>query len=333
MVANSTPTGRTADKHGRFHGAANYLNSTWTVLRSSRSDTNKRPSFSSAFNEALSSAGLQTLHPDVPLRWLRELFGATKKVDGCYVPSDKYTTLDHHNTDACSTCCFYAADLRQARQCLKRHLQQPDQATMERIDAVSGVRRIIYDLETALDGHKAEANRDISYHKTCVSGATQRYERLATQFQSVLDNMGAMDMCTQSPLCKEEEELCLSSSMEWHVVSSDHQQDKLVPSWNESPQPGPTYFMSGEAHYVHIFCAESCGYPTVPPHFSRNLVYCRSERVGGSKSSVDTLSTLADVLLGGPAIGTEVPPLYRSGYGPEGLLQNGDARASPFDEP
>lgn len=103
-------------------------------------------------------------------------------------------------------------------------------------------------------------------------------------------------------------------------MPSDYQQDKSVPAWNLSPQPGPTYFMSGETHYVHIFCVESCGETTGPSRFSRNVVYSRSERVGGAKSSDNTLSTLSDMLLGGECSGVGDPPVYRSGFGPDGAL-------------
>jgi len=327
VVANSTPTGRTADKPGRYHGAANYLNSRWTVLRSSRSDTYKRPSFPSAFNEALSSARLQTVHPDVPLRWLRELFGATKKVDGCYVPSDKYKTLYPHETDACSTCCVYAADLRQARQSLKRHLEQPDQATMERIDAVSGVRRIISDLETALDGHKAGANRAISYHKTCVSGAAQRYDRLATQFQSVFWITWARWTCAPSRRSARRRRSCACRAA-WSGTSCPRTTSRTMwcPAGMSRRNRGRPTSCRGKLTMSTSFAPRAAGTRRAP------LVSHAASSIAAASASAGASLPIADVLLGGPAIGTEVPPLYRSGYGPERLLL-GDARASPFHEP
>ena len=90
-----------------------------------------------------------------------------------------------------------------------------------------------------------------------------------------------------------------------------------MPVWNQSPQPGPTYFMSGDTHYVHIFCTESCGTASGPSRFSRNIVLTRSETIGGAKSSDDRLSTLCNVLLGSLDIGIDDPPVYRTGYGPE----------------
>jgi len=74
VCAHRTPSGRTPDKNGRFHGAAYYLDGKWTVLRASNND-DERVSFASGFNEALAAAGLTKVHVDVPRRWLRELSG------------------------------------------------------------------------------------------------------------------------------------------------------------------------------------------------------------------------------------------------------------------
>ena len=139
-------------------------------------------------------------------------------------------------------------------------------------------------MTAALEDHKAEAARALAYHRNCLSGAAARYADLSTRFGQIL----AISSETRPPTMTDDattKEFIEDASNSWFDVSSDYQQDKVVPSWNESPQPGPTYFMSGETHYVHIFCAESCGYPTGPPRFSRSLIYSRSERVGGSKSS------------------------------------------------
>lgn len=136
-------------------------------------------------------------------------------------------------------------------------------------------------------------------------------------FEEVVSNVTAVEKPSERHLALMDD-LISNASKEWFDVSSDYQQDNAVPSWNRSPKPGPTYFMSGETRYVHMFCAERCGQTTGPTRFSRNLVYSQSERVGGSKSSDDTLSTLADMLLGGVQLGGGCPPLFRTGYGPDG---------------
>lgn len=323
--AHRSPTGRTADKWGRFHGAAYYLDSKWVVLRSSRNNPlDTRLSFSSSFNAALVAAGLPMVHGDIPLRWLKALFRSTKKIEGTVVPSDEHTTLYPHKTDACATCGFFLADIRQAQMVLKRHRQQNDQASLERRQAIDDARGVILDLKLALDKHKDEAACAIMYHRGCTTGAAKRFEDLAAMFEEVMGNAPMEDQPADLPLTPQEELMCVKCCTEWHDVSSDYQQDKAVPSWNESPQPGPTYFMSGETHYAHIFCDESCGEASGPTRFSRNVVYSRSEAVGGAKSSDDTLSTLCDMLLGGVKIGAEDPPVYRSGCEPGGVTVAGE---------
>lgn len=173
--------------------------------------------------------------------------------------------------------------------------------------------RTITDLEQALDKHKSEASSAITYHKGTTDYASKRHEYLAKTFSEVMRDE-AMDDESSSAALKAAEELILKASVEWFDISSGYQQVHAASSWNKSPQPGPAYFMSGATHCVHMFCAYSCGITTGPSRFSRNLVYCRSERKGGSNSSDDTLSTLCDILPGGARIGCELPPLYRSGY-------------------
>lgn len=239
------------------------------------------------------------------------------------MPSDEHTTLYPHKIDACSTCLLLAAEIRSERQALKRQLQQNDQATVGRQDAVRANRAVIADLEGALERHKKEASSALEYHMQCIGGAAKRYEDLASSFLNVVSSWRTVERPSDGP-SHADEAFIRRASEEWFDISSDYQQDKSVPSWNRSPQPGPTYFMSGETHYVHIFCAESCGGTTGPSRFSRNLVYSRSERVGGSKSSDDTLSTLADMLLGRVNLGDGVPPLFRTGFGPEGPLRGSE---------
>eukprot|EP00170_Pyropia_yezoensis_P001602 contig_6943_g1606 len=317
--AHRSPTGRTADKHGRLHGAAFYLDAKWTVLRDPVNEDNSRQSFSSSINAALVAAGPPIVHGDVPLRWLRLLFGSTKRIDGSIVPSDEHLTLYPHKTDACSTCLYLSAEIRSETQVLKRHLQQNDQATMDGHEAVQATRLVVTDLEGALKRHKNEAGRAIAYHKRCITGAAKRYAELVAMLEEVVSNVTAVEKPSERHLALTDD-LISKASKQWFDVSSDYQQDTAVPSRNRSPQPGPTYFMSGETHYGHIFCAERCGETTGPTRFSRNLVYSRSERVGGSKSSDDTLSTLADMLLGGVHLGGGCPPLFRTGYGPDGPI-------------
>lgn len=162
------------------------------------------------------------------------------------------------------------------------------------------------------------------YHKDTVTGAAKRYEDLAGSFTAVV-GVAPMDEQWSDLEQSAEEDLIRLASKEWFETSSDYQQDKSGPLWIHSPQPVPTNFMSGETHYVHMFFAEVCGEAAGPSRFSRILVYTRSKRIGGSKSSDDTLPTLSDMLLGGVNIVSEVPPFYRRGFGSDGPLADGSA--------
>lgn len=54
--AHRSPTGRTADKKRRFHGVSFYLDSKCVVLRNGSNDGDTQPSYSAAFDDALSCA-------------------------------------------------------------------------------------------------------------------------------------------------------------------------------------------------------------------------------------------------------------------------------------
>lgn len=106
----------------------------------------------------------------------------------------------------------------------------------------------------------------------------------------------------------------------WFDVSIDYQQDNLVTSLRQSPQPGPTYYLSGVSNFVHRMCMESCGKAQGPSRFSRNLVYIRDERVAVSKTSDDMLSTIAHALLGRSKSSAIQPSPYSTGYDKDGLI-------------
>lgn len=171
----------------------------------------------------------------------------------------------------------------------------------------------IKDLDAAIESHEEEAGRATEHHNQCVSATASKYGHLQRKFLEIMDMTAVGQQPTSGAMAKPAafiNEACDG----WLDVSSDYQQDTQLPSWHESPQPGPTYFMSGDTHYVHIFCVESCGEASGDSRLSRNVVYTRSERDGGSKSSDDTLSTLCDMLRGGLTPGVGDPPVYLSGF-------------------
>ena len=179
--AHRTPTGCTSDKSGRYHGAAYYSDAKWTVMRcvgDNKGVGETRLSFSAAFIEALVASGMPKVNNEVPLRWLKEYFSSTRRVDGMMVPSEEHTTRYQHKTDACSTCECLRSDLRSARQVVKCHAQQSDQGFLIRQQAIAEVKQTIDDLQTASEKHEEEAATAVHHHRTCVADSSARYGRL-----------------------------------------------------------------------------------------------------------------------------------------------------------
>ena len=104
------------------------------------------------------------------------------------------------------------------------------------------------------------------------------------------------------------------------ILGTDYQEEKLLPHWGKSPQPGPTYFMSKRNVHVHILDAPSCGECSGPSRFGRRIVYSRLEEIGGSKDSNDTISTVYDYLLSPHAPTCEQPVMFRTGYNADGCI-------------
>lgn len=202
--AHRSPTGRTADKWGRFHGALFYLDAKWVALRGTRQNgTTSRQTFSESFNKALIADGLPAVHADVPRRWLREMFGSFNRLEGRSVPSDEHTTLYSHKTDAFATSCFFQEDPRQANQTLKRHRQRSDQESLDRRQAIEDTLRLINDVEQAMLSHKDNAASAIAYHHWCVDHAAERYRKLSEMFEAVLSDEAMQDQPTDLSMSNE----------------------------------------------------------------------------------------------------------------------------------
>jgi len=186
---------------------------------------------------------------------MKEFFGSVLRVYGKAVPSEVHTTLYPHKTDTCSTCECLRADFRSARQAVKLHEQQGDKGYLIRQQSSSEVKQTNADLEAAHEAHEDEAACAVQHERKCVVNAAKRYDRLSVLLYQLFP-ADATDM--QLPVDVDDaklEALVCAASDDRIGVSSDYQQDKSVPVWNQSPQPGPTYFMLVHTHYVNIFCA------------------------------------------------------------------------------
>lgn len=233
---------------------------------------------------------------------------------GTYGPSEQHTTIFPHKTDACALCVLFSSDVARAEQSLKRHKQQADQGTLSRISAIVAVEQQRKDAAAELDRHRKESSAAMEMYKARVQKAPADYSALCQKYTAFME-LG------QSATTADIEAMAdAACSLRFDVIS-DYQQDKHIPAWNLSPQPGPTYFMSAGTHFVHIICFDSCGEASGSHRHSRNLVYTRSEEVSGSNMSDDTLSTLGDALLGSPGPNYPHSYLVRSGYDVDGKIE------------
>lgn len=329
VKAHRQQNGRTMQKDNRSHGAVYYLDSSISCIRP-HDPGNDTSSLVFKFNQALeaewnSHIAIRTSKPFKPVSatavdgWMKQYFGSMTVVNGVRVCSSEHTTAFPHKTDACARCEILKISIRSLQQRKKRHEQQSDQGSITRQEALRDIKIEIDDATNELEQHKQEAESSISNHRRCVDSAFNRFKPTNELFHDMLK------ICRSDETDVKEKEdtvrsFCHAASLTMFDLSSDYQQDKSLPAWNRSPQPGPTYYCSGMTHYVHIFCAESLGRSWGSTRLSRNVVYTRSEAVAGAKVSDDTLSTLGDVLLGYKYPICSQPPLYRTGYDKEGQV-------------
>ncbi|KAJ1638114.1 hypothetical protein T492DRAFT_946696 [Pavlovales sp. CCMP2436] len=169
-------------------------------------------------------------------------------------------------------------------------------------------------LENKLKEHRQDAEEAMGNYKKRAARARPDYLTLADHFASYLEACADLEPGEEPGGY---DELLDEIANFGFAFSSDYQQDKAVPYWGYSPQPGPTYFMSHLTFYVHIICAESLGQADGPLLFGRNRVYTRAQTVCGSKDGNDTLSTIFDFLLDNKSTGVQVQRL-RSGWSEDG---------------
>lgn len=333
VKANRSPTGRTADSNGRTHGAQYYLSCGWTQLRQ-RTEADRvgsnRPLveiFSHCVIEAMTAeVATQKLCEDeatralaasarIPShvsieRWLKRDFGKSSEAGS--------TVLHPHKTDACSQCCETANDLASLLQSLKREQSQPEK-TAERLRNVEVLNQCILDTKAAHSEHLAHAARAKENYTAKSNAARAEYVAVTELWNDIRKRHadGTLDAAMMLDAARRFARAEL-------VMEHDYQQDKFWPSWNASPQPGPTYFMSHYTAYVHIILSPSLGNADDETKLHRNRMYVRGQCVGNkrlklSKDSNDTVSTINHFLSGAPTTGFS-PPIYRTGYGPLGRL-------------
>jgi len=155
-----------------------------------------------------------------------------------------HTVLHPHKTDACDTCGKIKGDIKSTEMSIRRHSQQHDQA-MERILAVKELEATLASLVTAQEDHLKDAqdlkgayieSRDAAPHES-YAALTKLFNELP---RAAFTEGGELD-----PEAPEELRIQVTTAVAKFAalkapLDSDYQQDKPVPSWCYSPQPGPT---------------------------------------------------------------------------------------------
>ena len=332
VMKNRVGTGRTRDKHGRYHGSEFYLDCKFKQLKKQTGQGRKnKPD-----DQILSEAFLQALSPNI-LKcnsgtiqvWFNELFSVGSP--------HGHTVLHPHKSAVCPLCCQFQMDLEACGLSLQACQGKADCG--ERTKSIDETKQAIIEIEAEQREHGLETHEAQEAYRSCINSAHADYIVIVDAWIVVWEAVAKMVAATCASTSVDEllqqicgdvvfQEFCELASVFRFVISSDYQQDKPWPAWHSSPQPGPTYFLSKITSYIMIICAESCGETSGDSRMGRNIVYVRREAVGGAKDSNDTVSTILDYLSSPTSITCEQPTMYRTGYD-----QNGPVDAATSTNP
>ena len=258
-----SPTGRTLQADGRYHGAIYHLFSQFLCIKQQTGIGRKvLPSYavlSSSFAAACASIDLKAPCNTTVATWFKEDFNRGSAL--------YHTTLFPHQTDSCSTCCALNTHQNSVEASLRKHrLHVEDQGSLERQAATKELHEEYDAIAQEIASHRKLAGEAQECHK--VEGMTARADYIAAC-------AAYLDVASSGRLaCTDQvDHFCRLASRLKFCFDSDYQQDKSYPHWGKSPQPGPTYFFSKITNYVHLIVAGSCGISSEPTNFGRNEAY------------------------------------------------------------
>lgn len=182
--------------------------------------------------------------------------------------------------------------------------------------------RQLVELRTKKDAHLDESKRAQQNYRASIKGARAAYVQATADFNAFFVDYAKATSRMRKQTVVQKYAAKLAALVT--VVEHDYQQDKGVPSYNASAQPGPVYFMSHVTFYLHVVVCHSLGDTEGPTRFHRNHVFTRNQCIGPRRLSVakgsnDTVSTMMRILDGVPP--APAPPIYRTGYGEHGPIR------------
>ena len=173
-----------------------------------------------------------------------------------------------HKLDYCDTCASLKNEIQSAEMCRKRLVQSGSSSSAQIEQAEKEKKR----LQLSLDSHKEQAQDSHQCHMEAVKRCKDNWQRIVE--------------LEKQPDADSNEELKYLKQSFILVVCADYQQNKLIPYWGQSPQPGMTYYLQKMSCDVFgiVDCRDDEGY-----------VYLIPETIG-PKNTDHTLSYLTHYL-------------------------------------
>ena len=275
---SSSSNGRTSDSHGIYHGAEYHMQSVFRAIfkqRGKRAQHSKYSDFeilSEVFHAGLPASIKALTGKDKPpgpghigSDWFPRLFGNPGTVFG-------HTIICPMQTDKCAYCCQLLSDENSLRKSIERHTQQGDLGNIERKNALPTAENELVSIMEEQQEHRKMCNEAEEDYKAATRDAYSNHKEVCVQWELLMESWGCRDQESISSLALKVIDLASKFVL---VLASDYQEEKLIPSWKKSPQPGPTFFLSKRNIHVHILDAPSFGVNSDESRLFKRAIYSR----------------------------------------------------------
>ena len=163
VLGNRSPTGRTLQADGRYHGAQFFLHSRFSQIRLQQDKKRKKVKDIVAKQTVLQCAFEEAMEKDPALQ-IHETSGSSVRAYMAQFFSINgkfgHTVLHPHSTDVCATCCSFKTDLNSSEAKLKRYQgHKEDAGSIEQIAVIKELKVEIQALNDALREHRHQAGQ------------------------------------------------------------------------------------------------------------------------------------------------------------------------------
>lgn len=212
--ANSHPNGRHAGSYSAlFYFIPKFTRIDPPKVGEKDFDTKAKASLVWVFNHAQEEAGKKTCSAFAARQWLKEL--------------RPKLALHPHKSDYCDTCKYLKEEISRQSAVHKRLMQ----AGSAQEQGIRDVEAKLKESEEKLHTHKEEASAARDYYNEMTQLCSDKWSKI-------------MELSSQeSPSQETAEQLTVAQHTFTLVLSADYQQNKLIPYWGRSEQPGSTYYL------------------------------------------------------------------------------------------